>query len=159
MRIRPLTEADAAQVVDLSLRAWAPVFDTELETIGAELFNRLEGDDWRVRQQRDVEDALADDGMLVWVADIGGQAVGFVAARLAQDRSMGEVYMVAVDPDHQGRGIGSALMDVATAWIRDAGVPVAVVETGGDAGHAPARQLYESAGYTPMPIVRYFKAL
>jgi ribosomal protein S18 acetylase RimI-like enzyme len=72
---------------------------------------------------------------------------------------MGEVYMIAVDPEHQGRGIGSALMSAATEWIRDAGVPVAVVETGGDVGHAPARRLYDAAGFTPMPIVRYFKAL
>ena len=97
--------------------------------------------------------------MTVWVADVDGQAVGFAAARLEVDRSMGEVYMIAVDPDHQGSGIGSALMSVATEWIRDAGVPVAVVETGGDVGHAPARRLYDAAGFTPMPIVRYFKAL
>jgi hypothetical protein len=34
-----------------------------------------------------------------------------------------------------------------------------MVETGGDPGHAPARRTYEKAGYTLMPIARYFKAL
>jgi hypothetical protein len=47
----------------------------------------------------------------------------------------------------------------ATDWIRQAGLPVAMIDTGGDDGHAPARRVYERAGYTPMPIVRYFKAL
>jgi hypothetical protein len=32
-------------------------------------------------------------------------------------------------------------------------------ESDGTRGHAPARHLYDKAGYVPMPIVRYFKAL
>ena len=34
-----------------------------------------------------------------------------------------------------------------------------MIDTGGDPGHAPARQVYEKANYTLLPIVRYFKAL
>ena len=45
MDFRSLRESDSDQIVSLSLRAWAPVFDAELDTIGAELFGRLEGDD------------------------------------------------------------------------------------------------------------------
>ena len=41
----------------------------------------------------------------------------------------------------------------------DVGVRVAVVETGGDPGHAPARATYAKAGFTSLPIVRYFKDL
>jgi hypothetical protein len=36
---------------------------------------------------------------------------------------------------------------------------VAMVETGGDTGHAPARRVYEKADYTLSPVARYFKAL
>ncbi len=50
--------------------------------------------------------------------------------------SIGEIYMLAVDPDHQGGGIGTALTEFALARIKDAGMAVAMVETGGDAGHA-----------------------
>jgi hypothetical protein len=35
----------------------------------------------------------------------------------------------------------------------------AAVGTGGDPGHAPARHLYERAGYRPFPIVHYYRAL
>jgi len=34
-----------------------------------------------------------------------------------------------------------------------------MVETGGDPGHAPARRVYEKAGYTGFPVAGYFKAL
>jgi len=43
--------------------------------------------------------------------------------------------------------------------MKAAGMKMAVAETGGDAGHAPARQAYEKAGYTGLPLVRYFKDL
>jgi hypothetical protein len=36
---------------------------------------------------------------------------------------------------------------------------LAVVGTGGDSGHAPARRTYEKAGYTGLPLVRYYKHL
>jgi GNAT superfamily N-acetyltransferase len=135
------------------------VFDSERTVLGSEIFERLNGEDWRRRQQKDVEHALADDRMRVWVADADGRAVGFVAAKLDRDESIGEIYMLAVDPDHQRRGLGIELTSVATEWIRAEGLPIAMIDTGGDPGHAPARRLYEQAGYRPMPIVRYFKAL
>jgi hypothetical protein len=47
----------------------------------------------------------------------------------------------------------------ATDWLRSAGMRAAMVETGGDAGHVAARRLYEAAGYTPLPAIRYFRAL
>jgi hypothetical protein len=36
---------------------------------------------------------------------------------------------------------------------------VAMVETGGDPGHAAARHVYERAGYRLLQVARYFKEL
>lgn len=85
--------------------------------------------------------------------------VGFIAVTLDPEESMGEIYMVAVDPDFQGNGIGSALINVALGWIKQAGMSVVVVETGGDPGHAPARHTYEKLGFRLWPVARYFKRL
>jgi GNAT superfamily N-acetyltransferase len=69
------------------------------------------------------------------------------------------VYVVGVDPAAHRRGIGAALTEHATQWLRDEGMLVATISTGGDPGHAPARALYDSLGYRPLPGVQYFKAL
>ncbi|WP_150253897.1 GNAT family N-acetyltransferase [Nocardiopsis deserti] len=74
-------------------------------------------------------------------------------------RSQHDEVAGSVDADHQGRGVGTALTEAATDWIREQGAAVAMVETGGDDGHAPARATYERAGYTALPIVRYFRKL
>ena len=67
--------------------------------------------------------------------------------------------MIAVDPSAQRRGVGQTLTDHALAQFRAAGCDLAVIATGGDGGHAPARALYESAGFTPLPLVRYYRQL
>lgn len=43
--------------------------------------------------------------------------------------------------------------------MKDAGMSIAMVETGGDPGHAPARRTYEKLGFGLLPISRYFKKL
>jgi len=78
---------------------------------------------------------------------------------LDAQRSMGEISMLAVDPEHQGGGIGTALTEFALERLKEAGMRVAMVETGGDPGHAAARRTYEKAGYVLLPIARYFKDL
>ena len=72
---------------------------------------------------------------------------------------MGGIDMIAVDPAYQRRGIGSQLTSSATDYMRDEGMDIALVETGGDPGHAPARATYDAAGFTLLPIARYFRLL
>jgi GNAT superfamily N-acetyltransferase len=64
-----------------------------------------------------------------------------------------------VHPDRQNRGIGTRLNEWALARMKEAGVELADVSTGGDESHAPARRSYEKAGYTALPLVRYYKKL
>jgi hypothetical protein len=51
------------------------------------------------------------------------------------------------------------LTKFATAWMREQGVIVAMVETGADEGHAPARRCYERSGFGLLVAARYFKKL
>jgi GNAT superfamily N-acetyltransferase len=157
--IRPFDDGDAEAVVDFSLRAWAPVFASMEQVLGSAIFRRLHPD-WREDQRRAVEDVCAAQKGPVWVAEVDGAAVGFVAIEVYDPgRSMGEISMLAVDPEHQGGGIGTALTEFALDRLRDAGMKVAMVETGGDPGHAAARRTYEKAGYVLSPVARYFKNL
>jgi GNAT superfamily N-acetyltransferase len=157
--IRRYREEDEPAVVALSLRAWDPVFASTRDVLGDVIFQRLYGDNWSVRQQQDVEKVLRDQRSTVWVAEELAEIVGFVAAIVDHDPDihMGEIKMLAVDPDSQNHGVGTQLTDHATDWLRQSGMRVVVVSTGGDVGHAPARRTYEKAGYTPFPAVNFFK--
>lgn len=151
--IRRFQAGDARDVVEFSLRAWTPVFESMAQALGSRVFKRLYPD-WLAIQARTVSSAC--ETMEVWVADLNGSPVGFVAAELRHELSEGQIDMLAVDPDHQRQGIGAALISVAVDWIKEAGMTLAVVGTGGDPGHEPARLAYENAGFKPMPLVRYY---
>ncbi|MEA5597712.1 GNAT family N-acetyltransferase [Rivularia sp. UHCC 0363] len=159
MQIEPYDHHHLDAVIRLSLRAWTPVFDSIQKVMDVEVYREFYADDWRVSQQKAVEEVCTAEDTNVWVAIDAGSTMGFVAVKLDSDESMGEIYMVAVDPDFQGRGIGSALISFALDWMKDAGMSIAMVETGGDPGHAPARRTYEKLGFGMLAIARYFKKL
>ncbi|HVK25092.1 MAG TPA: GNAT family N-acetyltransferase [Actinokineospora sp.] len=123
-------------------RAWAPDF-TSLERSWAQ----------RARVH------LAADGTHTWVAEGDTAVAGFAGVRVDHAESMGEIYMIAVDPAHQRHGIGAALIAHSLARIKSQGMALAMVDIGGDPGRAPARRTCEQAGFTLLPIARYFKRL
>jgi ribosomal protein S18 acetylase RimI-like enzyme len=158
--IRDSVAADHDAIVALGLRAWAPVFASVEAILGSELNTLLHGEDWREYQAQAIRDTLADPANDGWVAEAGGRVAGFAVATVADaDRRIGEIGMLAVDPAAQGRGAGRALTDHATEWLRAAGMRVVFIATGGDPGHAPARAVYEGAGYRLLPAAQYLKAL
>jgi GNAT superfamily N-acetyltransferase len=157
--IRLFAADDADDVITLALRAWEPVFDSLRAVLGPTLFVALEGEDWRPKQAADVRKTIEADHARTWVATVQGISQGFATASLAPGAELGEIAMIAVDPDHQRRGLASALTEAATVWLRDQGATTAMVDTGGDPGHAAARATYRRAGFTALPVMRYFKTL
>jgi ribosomal protein S18 acetylase RimI-like enzyme len=160
-RLRPLRRddpEDVAAVERLALAAWAPVFRSFKRVLGAEIYARLYPD-WRASQKADVERVCTEEKYTVWVAEAEGQVAGYVAYTTDAETKVGEVYMLAVDPGRQRRGLGTRLNALALDRLREAGMELAQVSTGGDPGHEPARRSYEKAGYTAFPTVWYFQLL
>lgn len=145
-------------VVALSLRAWAPVFESIRRTLPQDLYDHFYPD-WRAEQAKAVEDTLGSEDFESWVAIVDDAVAGFVALRLDAESKTGEIHMIAVDPDFQRRGIAAELTAFAVGRMKEAGMETAMVETGADPGHAPARATYEKAGFAPWPAVRYFRKL
>jgi len=164
---------DIDAVVEFSVRAWRPVFESFMEVMGPDIFRRIYPH-WQAGQADAVRDACRDEAHRTWVAEApeapgapdtaeeptqAARPIAFVVVAVHDDPRRGEIYMIAVDPDYQNRGIGLALVNFATDRITELGLPLAEIGTGGDPGHAPARHVYEKAGFTPVPLVRYYRAL
>ncbi len=164
-------------IVELALRAWAPVFESLEQALGGELFHVMHQPDWQTVQRRAVEQACSAAEAETWVA-VGrlgvpgnpdtaaaerkahsNQPLGFTVLHYDTAERLGIVHMIAVDPAHQRKGIATALMDHAADRMKSAGMNIVMVETGGDPGHAPARATYESLGYQPLPVVQYYRRL
>ena len=158
--IRPFRDSDLDAVVEFSLRAWEPVFESMREVLGDHIFDRLHKPDWRTVQADAIRAGCTTEERDVFVAVADRRPVGFATVALnAFHERMGVVDMIAVDPAYQRRGTARLLMDHSIKHMRDRGMDIAAVGTGGDPGHAPARALYEALDFTALPGVRYLKLL
>jgi len=159
LHIRPVRDEDVEDLVQLSLLAWVPIFESFAQILGHEIYAGI-WPDWRSGQREAVETVCGDgENTTVWVAELEGTVVGFLAYQLDGESKVGEVQLLAVHPEVQNRGIGTALNRFALERMKESGMTMAKVETGGEPSHAPARRSYENAGYTGLPLVRYFQDL
>lgn len=159
LQIRPFVPNDINDIVELSLLAWEPVFISWERILGSDLYPIAIYPNWRIGQKEVVEKVCHDEKINTWVAEVDWKVVGFVAYELNDTKKVGEVQMLAVHPEYQNHGIGTELNTFALQKLKEGGMKLAVVGTGGDEGHAPARRSYEKAGYTGLPLMRYYKAL
>jgi hypothetical protein len=63
--IPPLAPADITAVVEFSLRAWAPVFDSFGKVLGERVYQALYSD-WATSRARAVEAVCQDNTAAVW---------------------------------------------------------------------------------------------
>lgn len=110
-------------------------------------------DGWEKRQYDDLARVLDAEPENVDVAMLDGVPVGGVCTRVHPEDQRGETHILAVDPAHRRHGIGRALKEHPYRRLREAGLRMAMVETGGDRGHAPARATYEAEGFVRWPVV------
>jgi GNAT superfamily N-acetyltransferase len=160
VEIRPYEESDLETIVEFSLRAWQPVFESLRRVLGDAIFARLHQPEWMAVQAEAVRSSCTSDQRDVFVAVADGLPVAFAAVALdAFHEGMGVVDIIAVDPAFQRRGIARQLMERSAEHMRARGMDIAAVGTGGDPGHGPARALYQSLDYTALPGVRYLRLL
>ena len=136
--IKPYQKLDKGAVLELSIQAWSPVFP---------------------KMEKGVPKFVYDKSQFAWLAFLEEELVGWIHIRLHPEDKMGEIYILAVAPRYQRQGIGKALMTYACDQIKQKGMEMVMVETGGDLGHAPARKTYENFGFEQWPVARYFKKL
>jgi mycothiol synthase len=102
-----------------------------------------------VRASLDDPNVLDDDAILL-EDSATGETIGFCLADLHRvdgriTSTDGEIGMVGVRPDRQGRGLGRQLLRAGVAYLREAGLPnVSLAVNGRNEG---ALGLYESEGF------------
>ena len=145
--IRSANDSDAPHLEDVRRAAFAPVFASFRAILGEDISQVTQAHDDQAQAEYLASLLIPESGWELYVAEHAGLVVGFVSVQLNRETSIGEIGLNAVHPDWAGEGIGTAMYDVVLERMREAGMRVATVSTGGDSSHAPARRAYQKAGF------------
>jgi ribosomal protein S18 acetylase RimI-like enzyme len=159
MIIKPFEHEHLSDIVRLSIEAWNPVFESLKHQLKEDIYHELYPNGWEASQKEAVVAVCTSSEYRVWVACYQDQIAGFIAFRVIAANKLGEIFMIAVSPDYQRKGIATQLTNFAIDWMKKSGITVVMVETGSDRGHYPARKVYEKLGFNAIPISRYYNKI
>jgi len=141
--IRPYRTDDLPRVCAVTVESFDGVsIDRNIERH----FGPVGGRDWAERKAREValDCALQPDG--VFVAEAGGEVVGYVTCRLDQYARIGRIPNLAVTAAYRGHGIATALLRHALEWMGGCGMALAKIETLEQ--NLRGQSLYPKLGFT-----------
>lgn len=99
---------------------------------------------WEVQEVLAREQTAWFDAAGFLLAERDRRLVGFHWTKI-HEADLGEVYVIGVDPDEQGNGLGSALTLAGLHHLRDRGVKVVLLYV--EADNAPAVRIYQRLGF------------
>ena len=139
--IRKSIAADTAVVMDIIRRT--KFFRPVEETIAQEV----------------LDDAMTDASYQSYVIEAGGRVAGWICFG-ATPCTLGtfDIYWIAVDPDVQHGGLGSALLAFSERQIALQGGRMMIIETSGSEMYRPTQRFYERNGYRLAACVDGFYA-
>lgn len=160
MHLRTYRDDDFDRLLALTIDVFGPFYEVTFRSIvGDNVFVHQHGG-WREDYRAELTGLHAPDrDKHVVVAEIEDRIVGFSAWTVTRSKRHGDVDFVAVENEYRRHSVAQALCEHVFDAMRQDGVDVVAIGTGGDPFHAPARAFYESLGMTPLPVTVYFKEL
>ncbi|HVA09212.1 MAG TPA: mycothiol synthase [Acidimicrobiales bacterium] len=148
----PLPEDELATARPVTTRGFVPGQDDEawLSVNNRAFEGHPEQGAWTLEQLHDRLAAPWFDPEGFRIAEDPGGAglIGSCWTKIHRDAIpvLGEIYVIAVNPDHHGEGWGRSLTVAGLQWLAEQGVKVGMLYT--DATNTAAVSLYRSLGFT-----------
>jgi ribosomal protein S18 acetylase RimI-like enzyme len=153
MRIRPFVASDLPELKSLTVEGFSGVsIDHGIE----QAFGVINGHDWRWRKARHIDDDVARDPSGIFVAEDGGQIVGYITTWQDAAAGIGHIPNLAVAATHRNQGLGRTLIEHALNHLRVCGLTHAKIET--LAQNAIGNHLYPSLGFIEVARQVHFVA-
>jgi mycothiol synthase len=104
--------------------------------------------------EREQQDWFDPEGFLLY--EVGEDLAGFCWTKVHEEEQLGEIYVIAVNPDYQGRGLGKQLVLAGLGHLSEIGLPTAMLYV--DRDNVEARGLYKALGFFDDHVDRAYTA-
>jgi len=149
--IRRYQPRDRQRLLEITTEVFAPV------SISAAIERKLgvlNGVGWQQRKRADVSADFETNPGGTFVAETGGETVGYVTTDTDQETQTGHIRNMAVAARHQGKGVGKALLDAALDYFEAEGMMYSQIET--LACNERGQHFYQQAGYQEVARKIYY---
>ncbi len=149
--IRAYCDTDRKALKEITARTFADVsIDRSIE----QRFGLVGGTSWEQRKLSQIEAECDANPGGVFVYEENGTVIGFITVGLDHLTRQGRILNLAVDQGHQGKGLGTQLIERALQYMRDQGMELARIETLED--NAVGRHLYPKMGFEEIARQIYY---
>ena len=160
LSFRKALQSDHADLESIRRASFAPVFASFRKILGDEIYALAQKREDEEQTEILSEMFSEETTWQLFVAELDSTIVGFVSIQINLETTVGEIGLNAVSPSYSGQGMGTKMYEFANTTMKNAGMRVATVATGGDKSHLPARKAYEKAGFNvQIPSVWYCRTL
>jgi len=151
--IRSATNDDEEEIYTINLRSWGGGISThELLELRHGQLNNLP---WIEQIAQAAATHILEEDVKTFVAESNGRVIGYASAQLQGDKpEVGIVSYNAVDPDHRGQGVGTALVKHVMNYLKTHGARVLLVWT--LEADEPACRIYERLGFEELTRFVYY---
>ncbi|MDI7742335.1 GNAT family N-acetyltransferase [Lysinibacillus fusiformis] len=148
LEAEPQTLASLESLGSLQIREYLEVKDQEaLIGIFSDAFGDLREESIQLIQYNSMT-----EGRILWVAEIDGEIVGTITS--SKEGKAQAISALAVHPDKQGHGIGTALLNWVKDFAKRNGDEVVMLDV--ELENERALAVYEKAGFIKLMQVDYF---
>ncbi len=144
----------------IAVSAWQMGYTEYEEILGTELFKKI-FPEWEKAKANAMEPYFKNDkSKRAFTVNIDDKIAGFITCELDQNRKIGTICNNAIDPEFQGKGLGSMMYDFILELFRKEGMTAAAVATMDEDAYLPARKAYEKAGFNKkLKRLTYYREL
>ncbi|MBX7208161.1 MAG: GNAT family N-acetyltransferase [Verrucomicrobiaceae bacterium] len=140
--IRHYNPEDLAKLKEITVDSFGGV---TLEQMIEQKLGAWNEQTWKQRKAAHIDEDCAANPAGVFVAERGGEILGYITTRIDEANARGRIPNLAVVGAARGLGLGRRLIQHALDYFRRSGMKVAQIET--MAANAIGQHLYPSCGF------------
>ena len=157
--LRHATEKDFPQIDELTIICYSAIFESFVEMVGKEIYEEMYHKPdlpWPKSKTIQNHNLFAEHPDWLWVLEEQDLIFGFVSFKLKPEKNYGIFDNNGVLPAYTGQGWGKFMYRQVLKLFRSTGLRFALVETGLDDAHIPARRAYEGVGFDHQDLITMY---
>ena len=148
--LRQAQETDFPQIDEITIICYSAIYESFKKMVGEEIFRGIYYNSdlpWPESKTIQNHKLYASHPNWIWVLENQEQIFGYVSFKLRPEKNSGIIDNNGVLPEYAGKGWGKYMYRHVLEFFRSSGLRFALVETGLDDAHIPARRAYEGVGF------------